>query len=193
MNTKLVTRKKIMQAALDMFSQYGYYQTSLRMIANVAGVNELTVYRHFGTKQKLFLEATDNKIKEYHIEELFDEAKSANSFEKAIEILAFGYRKFTKENEKVYRIQMSLMDEERDLAQRILLSRTFYKLLSEYFREIKGQDLINGDPKMMSIVFVNMMIGAVTIHVLTEDTFSDVDVDSQFKEQAILFSKCYKK
>ncbi|GAP16558.1 TetR/AcrR family transcriptional regulator [Levilinea saccharolytica] len=47
------TRQRIIQAALTLFGRVGYAQTTTRAIAQEAGVNEVTLFRHFGTKMNL--------------------------------------------------------------------------------------------------------------------------------------------
>ncbi|MBN2045610.1 MAG: TetR/AcrR family transcriptional regulator [Anaerolineales bacterium] len=48
-----ITRSRIMQAASQLFSEKGYAGTTTRAIADLACVNEVTLFRHFGTKEKL--------------------------------------------------------------------------------------------------------------------------------------------
>jgi AcrR family transcriptional regulator len=50
------TRKAIADAARQMFAQDGYGDTSVRAIASRAGVDPALVIRHFGSKEKLFLD-----------------------------------------------------------------------------------------------------------------------------------------
>lgn len=50
------TREKILEAALDLFSTNGFHSTTTRKIAQKAGVNEVTLFRHFNTKMALFQE-----------------------------------------------------------------------------------------------------------------------------------------
>ena len=47
------TRTRIMDAATQLFTEKGYAGTTTRAIAELAGVNEVTLFRHFGTKEKL--------------------------------------------------------------------------------------------------------------------------------------------
>jgi len=47
------TRARIMQAASKLFTEKGFAGTTTRAIAELAGVNEVTLFRHFGTKEKL--------------------------------------------------------------------------------------------------------------------------------------------
>ncbi len=48
------TKEKIIEAAYDCFSKKGYVATSTKEIANKAGVSEITLFRHFGTKDGIF-------------------------------------------------------------------------------------------------------------------------------------------
>ncbi len=49
------TRQRIINSAKELFVRQGITQTTTRQIAEAAGVNEVTVFRHFGTKQGLLL------------------------------------------------------------------------------------------------------------------------------------------
>jgi len=47
------TRLRILSAARELFAQKGSRGTTTRQIAQRAGVNEATLFRHFGTKSQL--------------------------------------------------------------------------------------------------------------------------------------------
>lgn len=47
------TRQRILDAALKLFGEIGYTRATTRAIAERAGVNEVTLFRHFGNKQNL--------------------------------------------------------------------------------------------------------------------------------------------
>ncbi|MEO0538146.1 MAG: TetR/AcrR family transcriptional regulator [Cyanobacteria bacterium P01_A01_bin.123] len=49
------TRQKLIQAALELFVSQGVSNTTTRQIANLAAVNEVTLFRHFGNKYGLLL------------------------------------------------------------------------------------------------------------------------------------------
>jgi AcrR family transcriptional regulator len=49
------TRQRIIAAGLKLFGQVGYAQASTRLIAETAGVNEVTLFRHFGRKKNLLM------------------------------------------------------------------------------------------------------------------------------------------
>ena len=47
------TREKIIQAGLKVFSNNGYEKATTRRIAQEAGVNEVTLFRHFQNKENI--------------------------------------------------------------------------------------------------------------------------------------------
>jgi len=50
------TRNRILKAAAEIIAEKGYTRTTTRAIAKAAGVNEVTIFRHFGSKRNLFSE-----------------------------------------------------------------------------------------------------------------------------------------
>ncbi|WP_407316010.1 TetR family transcriptional regulator [Pseudomonas sp. nanlin1] len=48
------TRLKVIEAALELFSQHGYSHTTLAMIANAAGFSRGPIYWHFKNKDELY-------------------------------------------------------------------------------------------------------------------------------------------
>ncbi len=70
------TRDKILETALRLFSKEGYLGATTREIAREAGIAEVTLFRHFPSKEKLF-----------------EETISANSFLPALKGLMPGINK----------------------------------------------------------------------------------------------------
>ncbi|MFZ2448218.1 MAG: TetR/AcrR family transcriptional regulator [Syntrophobacteraceae bacterium] len=58
------TKERILDAALDVFSQKGFHSATTDEIAERAGVGKGTVYRHFETKEKLFEELVRLRLDE---------------------------------------------------------------------------------------------------------------------------------
>ncbi len=53
------TRQRIIAAAAEVGSQLGYSKATTKAIAKAAGVNEVTLFRHFGSKENLFSAAIE--------------------------------------------------------------------------------------------------------------------------------------
>lgn len=53
------TRERILDSAAELFAERGYGGTTTRAIAERAGVNEVTLFRHFGNKQGVLVSLTE--------------------------------------------------------------------------------------------------------------------------------------
>ncbi|MCH4886018.1 TetR/AcrR family transcriptional regulator [Acidaminobacter sp. JC074] len=190
MARKTETRNKIMKVALKLFSEQGYYATPTKLIAQEAGVNELTLFRHFGTKEKLFQETTENYVKDldltHDIDELINE-----SFEDSMLGIARNYLQFCFDNEQIYKIQMRLHDDEQEFV-RLKLSRELSSVLSDYFTILLNKQVINGKPDMMAVTFINSILGAYTVYLMTGDSFTDLNIHDLVDEHARQFVAYYK-
>lgn len=56
-DTKENLREKLLEAAARVYAQTGFRGATTRLIAQEAGVNEITLFRHFGSKEALIEEA----------------------------------------------------------------------------------------------------------------------------------------
>lgn len=57
-----VTEVRIVEAAVQLFARQGYKGTTTRQIAQLAGVNEATVFRYFERKAELFWAAAESRL-----------------------------------------------------------------------------------------------------------------------------------
>lgn len=53
-------RNEILAAAAEVFAQHGFRGSTTRRIAEAAGVNEITIFRQFGSKEALLREAMED-------------------------------------------------------------------------------------------------------------------------------------
>ena len=59
-NSKKSTKEKILDAALELISKYGYKGASIRKIAKAVGIRESAIYNHFKNKDEIFKEIMKN-------------------------------------------------------------------------------------------------------------------------------------
>lgn len=60
MSSKLATRERILDAALDVFAGKGYHRASVDDIVRASGTSKGAVYHHFATKEAVFLALVDD-------------------------------------------------------------------------------------------------------------------------------------
>lgn len=102
-------QQKIVEAAIKIFAEKGYANTSTSEIAKAAGVAEGTIFRHYGTKDNLLLSIilpfikdslpvmAEGVFKEINLDEL-------PSFEDFIRALVKNRIEFIKENREIFQI-----------------------------------------------------------------------------------------
>lgn len=56
------TRRSLLTAARELFADVGYDATTVRAVADRAGVNQALLFRHFGSKQGLFAAAVQGGV-----------------------------------------------------------------------------------------------------------------------------------
>jgi AcrR family transcriptional regulator len=59
---KRQTRKAILEAAIKLFTEKGFEQTSIEELAKVAGIGKATIYGYFATKQEIYLAFCEEEI-----------------------------------------------------------------------------------------------------------------------------------
>ncbi|MDI6743911.1 MAG: TetR/AcrR family transcriptional regulator [Thermodesulfovibrionales bacterium] len=80
------SKKRIIDAALRLFSEYGYSKASMRMIANAAGISIGGLYLHFKNKDELYLTLMKSKMDDFagrtmdSVKDIADPAEAINAF-----------------------------------------------------------------------------------------------------------------
>jgi len=91
------SRARILETALKLFSRHGYRSTSMREIAEAAGVSTGNVYHHFPDKEQIFKTLLDQYWEEIKDPEMpFNRALLAGAFPDNIEELGHASREFVE-------------------------------------------------------------------------------------------------
>jgi AcrR family transcriptional regulator len=77
--TNSSTRARLINAALELFSSQGVTETTTRQIAELARVNEVTLFRQFGNKQGLLLAVIEDSAVFTHLAEALREQVNQTS------------------------------------------------------------------------------------------------------------------
>lgn len=184
------TSKKIMHEALKLFSEQGYYPTTTKQIAEEAGVNELTIFRHFGSKSNLFQVTTEHYVIDSHVDYILNDTEELN-FEDSMMLITERIYNLFIQNTKLYKVQMKLADNEKDFI-KLKLSRKLVSVLEEYFSKLKEEKRVKGEPEIMALTLINSLLGAFTVELLSDNTMTKITWQELVKEHARQFISLYK-
>ncbi|MBD0343306.1 MAG: TetR family transcriptional regulator [Coleofasciculus sp. Co-bin14] len=87
--TNSSTRQRLINAALELFTSQGVTETTTRQIAELAQVNEVTLFRQFGNKQGLLLAVIEDAAVFTHLgETLGEQVNQTSTFDEALKSYA---------------------------------------------------------------------------------------------------------
>ncbi|MBE6998241.1 MAG: TetR/AcrR family transcriptional regulator [Ruminococcaceae bacterium] len=154
------TREKILAAALDMFSQYGFAGTNIRELAGSLGMGKSSMYRHFESKEELWNALLDELIAYYEAQ--FGSPEHLPPVPDSLEALVTMTMRlvdFTVHDESVIKSRKLLSIEQfRDGRARDLATRFFLTGLTQMFTQIFSGMMERGllrrdDPAMLAFAY----------------------------------------
>ncbi|MCR8630075.1 MULTISPECIES: TetR/AcrR family transcriptional regulator [Paenibacillus] len=191
MNSNQSTSDKLLLAAIDLMADKGYDGTTTKEIALAAGVNEVTLFRHFGTKEKL-LQAAFNR---YHygqeMGKLFNEALQGELHSDLL-MLSRTYHKIMSRNKKLISIALkgssNLPDEVLQEASRN--PKYLKSLLTKYLTTMSEQGkVVTSNPELNALSFMWMNYGAFISNLNAKEAVSDDSLDEFIEESVRLFAR----
>jgi AcrR family transcriptional regulator len=158
-------QQMILDAALQMFSRYGYESCEVDKIAAFAGIGKGTIYRHFPTKENLFVsvidrgyEFLDEKMKE--MDEFFEAYDdSCIKLEEIITKELTLYVDFFIDNPEYYRILMIERPEIRlTLHEETIKGHRTHigKLVDRIKAGIRAEYLVDLDPSFLAYCYLSL-------------------------------------
>lgn len=140
---KTITRERILEAALKAFSKKGYIGSTTKEIAGDAGVAEVTLFRHFPSKEMLFEEVITASSFLPALKELLPELRSL-TYEEALALIGARFLENLYARKDLIRIMHSEVHrypEKISGIYRAFIDETFHTLAS-YFSEMQKKKLI---------------------------------------------------
>ncbi len=154
------TKEKIMESALDMFSQKGYDGTNMRELTGSLGLSKSSVYRHFESKEQIRDELVD-VMEEYYSERFGSEDNAPKIPDSAEELvdMTLGMVRFTVNDPKVVKTRKFLTIEQyRGSRSAALATSHFLTGLTDLFTPVFGGMMDKGiikkdDPRTVAFAF----------------------------------------
>jgi AcrR family transcriptional regulator len=161
------TAQRIIQAAARVFSEQGYAGATTRAIAAEAGVNEVTLFRHFGSKKNLMLAVINQRSVTPDVRTALTGQLTGNYRQ---DLLHIGAHFLASTSERRNEILMTLFEaqrlpEIRDTIAEVPLQQQ--KALGQYLRhQIERGVVRDMDPDLAAQAFFGMFFAYATSYLM---------------------------
>ncbi len=122
------SRDEILKAAMQLFANRGFHETSMSEVAREARVSKALIFWHFKTKEELFVAVLNRLLEPYFID--FAEEAAAMDERAQIEKLVEAYLSFVRDNASSVRFFLAQMLHDQGLSKD--LNDQVLKLYSGY-------------------------------------------------------------
>jgi AcrR family transcriptional regulator len=163
-------RHEILNAAAEVFAQHGFRGSTTRRIADAAGVNEITIFRQFGSKEALLREAMQVNAQAAGLPPLPTEPDDP---ERELTNWSDYFFRHLRLRSSIIRKSMSEIEERPEMREcASFVPRMASKDLSEYLGALRRQGLTaeKFDPRSAAA----MLMGAIFADAMGRDMMPDV-------------------
>ncbi len=154
------TRSRLLAATRELLAKKGRRGTTTREIADLAGLNEATLFRHFGHKDALIEACTDRYCRAVGLQELLERLTGdvETDLHKIADVLS------ARMDEVRDLIIMSLAEEEAQPALTDVPWRTPFaiqRMVGDYMAQRVDAGELEGDPLLLARFFMGMIFSTV--------------------------------
>jgi AcrR family transcriptional regulator len=184
------TKNKILDAALEMFAEKGFKAITTRAIAEKAGVNEVTLFRIFGSKEKLFLSIMDREatIRMGIIQMDFEPSED---MAEDLAVIGNYIVKNMLERANFFKLMVMEVDRYPEIWEHIgTVPLAAISKLSQYFDRAKKKGFVRKDvdSEIMAVSFFSFLFRILVSNAfLGEDRFMKANREDSIREFAELF------
>ncbi|WP_160645546.1 TetR/AcrR family transcriptional regulator [Chengkuizengella marina] len=174
-NKQLTTKEKILKASLKLFSENGYKGATLKKIALEAGVTEMTVFRIFETKEKIYEEIMGTFKSSLPILRSYIEKEATFVLEEDLKEISKLFYNQLLDNAQIMMIIFKEKDIKSIISDKSLLEMRY--LFENYFDKLKEKGKIREDvnSEILTFSFLSSTLGSF----LTRQRFFDFPVPPQ--------------
>jgi AcrR family transcriptional regulator len=170
-------RDRVLDAALELFVELGYKGTTTRAIAARARVNEVTVFRHFGTKQGLFRAVV---ARETDVRDRLEGLELRPSGDMAADLAGFGMMMAEGMGSRSALFKLLLLEVGRDPSLWAHVSQAPLGVIGKlegYFARARAEGLSGDiDPHIAATAFFSFFFRSlISSSFLGRDVFIDMD------------------
>jgi AcrR family transcriptional regulator len=157
------TRARILAAASELFTRKGYAAATTRAIAQAAGVNEVTLFRHFGSKENLAKAIMDQFGGPAIAADL--ESRFSGDYLQDLSLFGHAMLKVMTERSDVMRMAICEAGIFPEFQQVVAENpRQLRRALARYLeKQMKAGIISNGHPEVLAQAFLGMFFSYVVL------------------------------
>lgn len=182
------TRQRILEAAVESFQSLGYARTTTQAIAARAGVAEVTLFRHFGDKQKLFQTVAQQIGGGVDFDLL--EAQLTSNLETDLRLISQHALRFFLAQQDAIRMLMFESSHFPEMKEALVQNpRGMIELLDHYFqKQLKAGTLQGLNSQVTAQAFMSMIFGyAIGLHPVKALLSEKISVEKMITEFVRIF------
>jgi TetR/AcrR family transcriptional regulator, mexJK operon transcriptional repressor len=153
------THERIIGAAKELFEKNGFAAATTKEIADLAGVSEVTLFRHFENKRRLFEETLHSCIHPYRIDEYLE---NEAAYDLEVDLKKIAYNMLEAYSKNAPTLRMIMRDKIRNSAHEVNLKKSEHhseQTLVKYFEAMKRKGKTDTDPVMATKFYVSNIAG----------------------------------
>lgn len=177
------TRERILGAAREVIARKGRRGATTREIADVAGVNEATIFRHFGTKEALIVAVAEHFCGFVALRGVAAQLDG----DLADDLLAMGRTMYERMESQMDMIRWSLVEQDYEAD---IFAATAWRpqlailaVVEEFMQRRIGAGELHGDPQKLALTFM----GFVFMHALAGKKFPHSQLHEGGADAALRF------
>lgn len=162
------THEKIIRAAKVLFEKNGFTAATTKEIADLAGVSEVTLFRHFSTKRALFEETLHSCIHPYKVNEYIE---SSATYELETDLRNIARNMMETYGSNAPLLRMIMRDKFRESQPEMMFKKNEHKAenrLLEYFVTMHKMGRLGPDPKMAIKFYMTNLTGYFMRNLFTQ-------------------------
>jgi len=153
------TKERLLAAMLRLVSRKGYLGATTREIAREAGVTELTLFRHFGSKEKLFEKVLDHYSFGAELKELLPKLEKLQ-YDEALRIVGLRFFETLKKHKPMIVIMLSEINLYPEKIRRVhnRIMEEIRETLASYLATLQERGIVrHSTPKIAATAFLGMI------------------------------------
>lgn len=169
--SEVSTKDKILDISMHLFTEFGYKRTTTKLIAQEAGINEVTVFRHFGSKEGIVKEIVQLKLPHLKSFKTYFETQAVYKLEEDLVKAAKIYYEAILIN---FELLLVLSHEMGPSFQKFFSKFPIEVMatLTNYFTKMQeDKKIVETDPELLASNFIAVNVGFALMNTLFSGNF----------------------